>query len=167
MGESLCIPVSSISSPRSHLRSPRGSRMCIFTRARSRMSHRASDKTPKKRSRNGTVRRARPGATRRRAYCFAHIYSRACAAHVFACVARTRALTRARRGDIVLLSHKFLAFKTWRSHDPARSAIHFIHLVSDFTILIHVVSFMAPIPYRRTRLNRAGSPRPLLPRPPS
>ena len=167
MGESLCIPVSSISSPRSHLRSPRGSRMCIFTRARSRMSHRASDKTPKKRSRNGTVRRARPGATRRRAYCFAHIYSRACAAHVFACVARTRALTRARRGDIVLLSHKFLAFKTWRSHDPARSAIHFIHLVSDFTILIHVVSFMAAIPYRRTRLNRAGSPRLLLPRPPS
>ena len=67
--------------------------MCIFTRARSRMSHRASDKTPKKRSRNGTIRRARPGATRRRAYRFAHIYSRACAVHVFACVAR-----EARRG---------------------------------------------------------------------
>ena len=65
--------------------------MCIFTRARSRMSHRANEKTPKKRSRNGTIRRARPGATGRRAYRFAHTYSRACALHVFACVARTRA----------------------------------------------------------------------------
>jgi hypothetical protein len=64
------------------------------------MSHRANEKTPEKRSRNSTVRRARPGATRRRACRFAHIYSRACAAHVFACAARARALTRARRGDI-------------------------------------------------------------------
>lgn len=39
--------------------------MCIVTRARSRMSHRANEKTPKKRSRNGTVRRVFPSVPRR------------------------------------------------------------------------------------------------------
>ena len=40
------------------------------------------ENTPKKRSRNGTVRRARPGATRNRALRFAHAYSRVCVATV-------------------------------------------------------------------------------------
>ena len=42
-----------------------------------------------------------------------------------------------------------------RSHDPARSAIHFIQLVSDFTILIHVA---VVVPRRLPALSSTGFP---------
>ena len=117
VGESFCIPISSIFSPRSFIRDPRVVRACVSSRARAR----------EREIQHGTSRRHRHSDAR---------------------------------------PHSDARWRP-RSHDPARSAIHFIQLVSDFTILIHVVSFMAAIPYRRTRLNRAGSPRLLLPRPPS
>ena len=68
--------------------------MCIFTRARSRMSHRAKRANRLKNAREAALFGARVPARRDVArYRFAHIYSRACVAHVFACVAR-----EARRG---------------------------------------------------------------------
>ena len=153
--------------PRFQLRREPGAEQALSPASLARECHIAQTRKPLKNARETALFGARVTARRGVARFVSCTHTLVRAPRTFSRAPLARALTRTRRGDIVLLSHKFPAFKTWRSHDPARSAIHFIHLVSDFTILIHVVSFMAAIPYRRTRLNRAGSPRLLLPRPPS
>ena len=65
VGESLCIPVSSISSPRSFVCDPRVVRACVSSRARARECHIAQTRKPLKNAREMALFEGRRAGRRR------------------------------------------------------------------------------------------------------